>query len=82
MSSLFHMYFFLNVGTKIRHDVEKVKNIYYSRSFLHRQKVIMSKKLSKNLSNVNKLHIFIHFLSRKQQKLRFFDDFFNVIIVN
>ena len=42
-----------------------------SRSFLQRQKVITSKSLSKNLSNVNKLGIFIHFLSRKQQKMRF-----------
>ena len=50
----------------------------FSRSFLQRQKVITSKSLSKNLSNVNKLGISIHFLSRKQQKLRFFD----VIIVD
>jgi hypothetical protein len=32
-----------------------------SRSFLQRQKVITSKSSSKNLSNVNKLGIFIHF---------------------
>ena len=47
-----------------------------SRSFLQRQKVITSKSSSKNLSNVNKLDIFIHFLSQKQQKLRFFDVLF------
>jgi len=60
-----------------------------SRSFLQRQKVITSKSSSKNLSNVNKhtlcfqrIGIFIHFLSGKQQKLRFFDVFFDVIIVD
>ena len=50
--------------------------------FLQRQKVITSKSLSKNLSNVNKLGNLTHFLSRKQQKLRFFDVFFDVIIVD
>ena len=44
-----------------------------SRSFLQRQKVITSKSSSKNLGNVSQLYIFIHFLSWKQQKLRFFD---------
>ena len=50
---------------------------------------ITSKSSSKNLSNVNKhtlcfqrIGIFIHFLSGKQQKLRFFDVFFDVIIVD
>ena len=59
-------------------NIENAKVI--SRSFLQRQKVITSKSSSKNLSNVNKLGIFIHFLSWKQQKLRFFDVFFDVII--
>jgi hypothetical protein len=63
------------------------KTRYKSRSFLQRQKVITSKSSSKNLSNVNthticfqRIGIFIHFLSGKQQKLRFFDVFFDVII--
>jgi hypothetical protein len=66
-----------------------MKGGYISRSFLQRQKVITSKSSSKNLSNVNKhtlcfqrIGIFIHFLSGKQQKLRFFDLFFDVIIVD
>ena len=61
---------------------EYIPNRPNSRSFLQRQKVITSKSSSKNLSNVNKLDIFIHFWSRNQQKLRFFDVFFDVIIVD
>ena len=88
MISLICAYFCLNYSVDRQYGLGKsvpfLGNLYLfkanrnmnSISFLQRQKVVMLKSSSKNLSNVNKLDIFIHFLSQKQQKLRFFDIFF------
>ena len=72
---------------KQKADVKRLAESFYN--IKNVSSMIISKSSSKNLSNENKhtlcfqrIGILIHFLSWKQQKLRFFDELFDVITVD